>query len=401
MKDVFIYDTLRTPRGKGTKAGALYEVKPVDLIATALRALQVRNDLATENVTDAIIGCATPVDGQGYNIAKSGLLKAGWADSVSGLQINRYCTSGLEAVNLAALNVGAGAAHLIVAGGVESMSQVPIGTDGGALIQDPETINQIKYLPQGVAADLISSLEGFLRKDLDAYAEQSYERAQHALKNGYFNKSIVPVYDRNSLPILEYDEYLNTTTIAPSLDSFPTAFDKDGEMGYDVLAMRKYPILGEINHVHTLGNSFSAADGAALVLLGDQSVGHSMGWKPRAKIISFAIGSIEPTIMLTGMIPATEKALKLAGMTAKDIDIWECNENFAAVVLKYHRTFDIDPAKLNVNGGAIALGHPLGATGAILLGTILDELERRDLNVGLVTLSGGAGMGVATIIERV
>jgi acetyl-CoA C-acetyltransferase len=400
MKDVFIYDTLRTPRGRGNKGGALYEVKPIDLIATAFRALQSRNQIPTEKVSDVIIGCASPTDGQGYNIAKSGLLKAKWSDTVSGLQVNRYCTSGLEAINLAALKVSSKLEHLVVAGGVESMSRVPLGSDTGALMRDPETINAIKYLPQGVAADLIASLEGYTREDLDNYALQSYERAQFAQNQQYFNKSLIPVRDRNGYPILEKEEVLQEALDTTSLSTLPAAFEKEGEMGYDVMAIQKYPILEEVKHLHTTGNSFSAADGAALVLIGSEEMGKAMGWKPRARIVSFAIASAEPTIMLTGMLPATEKALLLAGMNTSHIDLWECNENFAAVVLKYQHTFQIDAAKLNVNGGAIALGHPVGATGAILLGTILDELERRNLNIGLIAISGGAGSGIATIIER-
>ncbi len=401
MEVAYIYDAVRTPRGKGKIGGALYEVKPIDLLATTLRALANRNQLPTEKVGDAIIGCVTPMDGQGYNIAKSALLRAGWANEVCGMQINRYCTSGLEAVNLAALKVASGALTLAVAGGTESMSQVPIAKDGGALINDPEIINQLRYLPQGVAADLIASLEGFTREQVDEYALLSQQRATHAQQQGYFNHSIISVKDRNGLILLHKDEIIRPDTALEQLFRLRPSFRQLGKMGYEAMALQKYPELEEINYVHTAGNSSGIVDGAAATLIGSAEAGHQLGLRPRAKIKSFGVGSEDPTIMLTGNIPATQKALRLADMSAEDIDLWECNEAFAAVVLKYQQHFKIPIEKLNVNGGAIAMGHPLGATGAILLGTLLDELERRNLLTGLVTLCGGAGMGIATIIERV
>ncbi len=400
MEVAYIYDAVRTPRGRGKVGGALYEVKPIDLLATTLKALAKRHQLPTEKVGDAIIGCVTPTNGQGYNIAKSALLRAGWANEVCGMQINRYCTSGLEAVNLAALKVASGALTLAVAGGIESMSQVPIAKDGGALIDDPEIINQLRYLPQGVAADLIASSEGFTREQVDEYALLSQQRATHAQQQGYFNNSIISVKDRNGLILLHKDEIIRQDTTLEQLSRLRPSFRQLGKMGYEAMALQKYPELEEINYVHTAGNSSGIVDGAAAILIGSAEAGHQLELRPRAKVKSFGVGSDDPTIMLTGNIPATQKALRLAGMNAADIDLWECNEAFAAVVLKYQQQFKIPIDKLNVNGGAIAMGHPLGATGAILLGTLLDELERRNLSTGLVTLCGGAGMGIATIIER-
>lgn len=400
MEVAYIYDAVRTPRGKGKIGGALYEVKPIDLLSTTFKALASRNQLPTEKVGDAIIGCVTPVDGQGYNIAKSALLRAGWANEVCGMQINRYCTSGLEAVNLAALKVASGALALVVAGGTESMSQIPIAKDGGALINDPEIINQLRYLPQGVAADLMASLEGFTREQVDEYALLSQQRATHAQQQGYFNNSIIYVKDRNDLILLQKDEIIRPDTALEQLLRLRPSFRQLGKMGYEAMALQKYPELEEINYVHTAGNSSGLVDGAAAILIGNAEAGNQLGLRPRAKIKSFGAGSDDPTIMLTGNIPATQKALNLVGMKPEDIDLWECNEAFAAVVLKYQQHFKIPIERLNVNGGAIAMGHPLGATGAMLLSTLLDELERRNLSTGLVTLCGGAGMGVATIIER-
>lgn len=401
MKAAYIYDAVRTPRGKGKIGGALYETKPIDLLAATFKALANRNQLPTEKVGDAIIGCVTPVDGQGYNIGKSALLRAGWANEVCGMQINRYCTSGLEAVNLAALKVASDALALVVAGGVESMSQIPIAKDGGALINDPEIINQLHYLPQGVAADLMASLEGFTREQLDEYALLSHQRAAHAQRQGYFNNSMISVKDRNGLILLHKDEIIRPDTTLEQLFRLRPSFRQFGRMGYEAMALQKYPELEEINYVHTAGNSSGIVDGAAAILIGNAEIGNQLGLHPRAKIKSFGAGSDNPTIMLTGNIPATQKALNLAGMRAEDIDLWECNEAFAAVVLKYQQYFKIPIERLNVNGGAIAMGHPLGATGAILVGTLLDELERRNLSTGLISLCGGAGMGVATIIEHI
>ena len=399
--DAFIYDILRTPRGKGRKTGALHEVKPVDLLATVMNALRDKHSLDTAQVDDAIIGCVTPVRDQGNNIAKSALLYAGWDNSVGGVQINRYCASGLEAVNLAAMKIRSGWEDLVLAGGVESMSRVPMRSDGGALLYDPEVINRVNYIPQGVSADLIASMENISREEADAYALTSHERAAHARENGWFDKSIVPIYDRNGLLILERDESIRTDTNAEKLAALPPAFAEIGARGFDDMAVMRYPETEFINHIHTAGNSSGITDGAAVVLVGSETKGKELGLQPRARIRAVGNVSTEPTIMLTGTLPATRKALKRAGMTVKDIDLWETNEAFAAPVLMYQRKMNLDPDRVNVNGGAIAMGHPLGATGAMLLGTLLDELERRDLQTGLVTLCVGGGMGVATIIERV
>lgn len=401
MTEAYIYDALRTPRGKGRKNGAFYEVKPVDLLTTVLHALQERYNLDTSQVDDALIGCVTPVGDQGFNIAKTALLYAGWDDSVGGMQINRYCASGLDAVNLAAMKIRSGWEDLVLAGGVESMSRVPMWSDGGALISDPEVINRVGYIPQGVAADLIATIEQFTREDVDNYAIQSQQRAFHAQQKGYFASSIVPVYDRNGLLIAEKDEHLRPQTNVDSLVKLKPVFQAEAEQGFDHIAIMKYPEVERMNYVHTAGNSSGIVDGASLVLVGSKAKGKALGLKPRARIRAVANVGAEPTIMLAGTIPATQKALERAGMTAKDIDLWEMNEAFAAPVLKFQRAFNIDNDKINVNGGAIALGHPLGATGAMLVGTVLDELERRNLNTALITLCVGGGMGVATIIERV
>lgn len=401
MKEAYIFDALRTPRGKGKSSGALYEVKPVQLVATALQALQQRNALLTADVEDLLLGCVTPVDDQGFNIAKTALLYANWSDLVGGVQLNRYCASGLEAVNQAAMKIRAGWAEVVVAGGVESMSRVPMGSDGGPLHFDPEVIEKTNYIPQGVSADLIATIEGFSRAEVDAFALQSQQRAATAWAQGYFDKSIIPMYDQNGLLILAKDEYIRPETTLESLEKLPPAFANVGAMGFDAMALKRYPEVEKVNHVHTAGNASGIVDGAALVLLASKEKGEANGWKPRARIVTIANVGTEPTIMLTGPTPAAQKALSAAGMAVEDIDLWECNEAFAAVPLKFQRDLEIDPEKLNVNGGAIAFGHPLGATGAMLLGTLLDELERRDLSTGLVTLCAGGGMGIATIIERV
>ncbi|GJM34520.1 MAG: acetyl-CoA acetyltransferase [Saprospiraceae bacterium] len=401
MTEAYIFDALRTPRGKGKRGGALYEVKPIDLLATALKALQSRNDLATNEVDDVVIGCVTPIGDQGSNIAKAALLHADWDHRVGGIQINRYCASGLEAINLAAMKIRSGLEELVVAGGTESMSRVPMGSDGGPLLNEPELINRMNYVPQGISADLIATIEGFTRAQVDAYAFQSQERAHHAQQQGYFQKALTPIYDRNGLVVLAEDEYPRLGTTVEALATLSPAFAQIGMMGSDQMALHRYPMLERINHVHTAGNSSGIVDGAALVLLGSKEKGKALGLKPRGRIVAIGNVSVEPTIMLTGPAPASRKALERAGMKASDIDLWECNEAFASVVLKFQREMGIDETQLNVNGGAIALGHPLGATGAMLLGTLLDELERRDLKTGLVTLCAGGGMGVATIIERV
>ncbi|HMO40627.1 MAG TPA: acetyl-CoA C-acetyltransferase [Saprospiraceae bacterium] len=401
MTEAYIYDAVRTPRGRGRQSGALYEVKPVRLLEIVLRALATRTHLDTNAVDDAILGCVTPVDDQGFNIAKAALLYAGWSKAVSGMQINRYCASGLEAVNLAATKIRAGWADLVVAGGVESMSRVPIGSDGGALLYDPEVIARVNYIPQGVSADLIATIEGFSRTTVDEYALLSQQRAAQAMQNDYFNRSILPIYDQNGLLILDRDEHPRPDTTLEGLAQLPPAFAGAGSAGFNQMALRTYPAVEKIQHVHTAGNSSGIVDGAAALLLGSKEKGAALGLSPRARIVGIANVSTEPVIMLTGPAPAARKALQMAKMTAADIDLWECNEAFATVPLKFQRELELDIEKLNVNGGAIALGHPLGATGAMLLGTLLDELERRDLNVGLVTLCAGGGMGIATIIERV
>ena len=401
MSDAFIFDALRTPRGRGKTNGSLYEIKPLDLLGTALENLRTRNQLDTKEVEDAIIGCVTPTDDQGFNIAKAALIHCGWSERVGGLTINRFCASGLEAINLAAAKIKIGWSGLMVAGGVESMSRVPMGSDAGPLMYDPELINRADYIPQGISADLIATIEGFSREDVDAFALHSHQRAAAAAQAGFFVKSIIPIYDRNGLPILAHDEYARPDTDEAILQRLRPSFASVGAVGFDEMALHKYPLLEKINHVHTAGNSSGIVDAAALVLMGDKEKGAALGLKPRARILSIGNAGVEPTLMLSGPGPAALQALKRAKMTAKDIDLWECNEAFAAVVLKFQRDLNIPHDRLNVNGGAIAMGHPLGATGAILMGTLLDELERRGLSTGLVTLCVGGGMGVATIIERV
>lgn len=399
--EAYIYDALRTPRGEGKRTGALYEVKPVDLLATCLRALQERNALDTKLVDDVVIGCVTPIDDQGHNVAKAGLFHAAWAESVGGMQISRYGASGLEAVNLGAMKIRSGWEGLVVAGGLESMSRVPVGNDGGPAKYDPEIIAKAGYIPQGISADLIATIEGFDREAVDHFALTSHQRAKHAQEQGYFARAIIPIYDRNGLLILDKDEKIRADNSIEELLALPPAFYEVGQKGFDHIARQKYPMIEVIEHVHTAGNSCGIVDGAALVLIGSKEKGEALDLKPRAKIIASAVVSVEPSIRLTGPTPASLKALQQAGLKAQDIDLWECNEAFAAVVLKFQRDLAIDINQLNVNGGAIAMGHPLGATGAMLVGTLLDELERRDLNLGLITMAVGGGMGVATIIERV
>lgn len=401
MNEPYIFDAIRTPRGRGKKTGSLHEVKPIDLLTTMLTALQERNQLDTKEVDDVVLGCVTPVGEQGADIAKAALLYADWDESVPGTQINRFCASGLEAVNIAAMKVRSGWEDLVVAGGVESMSRVPMGSDGGAMMLDPAVSSAIGFVPQGIGADLIATIEGFTRETIDNYALLSQQRAHHAQSNGYFDKSIIPVKDQNGLMILEKDEHLRPGTTLEALGGLSPSFQMMGELGFDAVALQKYPAVERIQHVHTPGNSSGIVDGATVVLIGNKEKGEALGLKPRARIISVAATAAEPTIMLQGPAPAARKALKKANMTAKDIDLWEMNEAFASPVLKFQREMDIPDDVLNVNGGAISLGHPLGATGAMLLGTVLDELERRNLNTALVTLCVGGGMGVATIIERV
>lgn len=399
--DAFIYEAIRTPRGRGKKSGALYEVKPIDLLAGLFKEMQQRCSLDTSQVDDVVLGCVTPIGEQGADIAKTAVLYAGWSQRVGGMQLNRFCASGLEAVNLAAIKIRSGWEDLVVAGGIESMSRLPMGSDGGAWITDPEVNRRLGFVPQGISADLIATREGFTRQVVDAYALQSQQRAALAAQNGYFNRSIVPVTDQNGLLILAQDEHIRPDTTMEALATLQPSFAMPGELGFDAVAMLRYPEVEAIQHVHTAGNSSGIVDGAALVLVGSRQKGKELGLKPRARMVSAAVLADEPTIMLQGPAPAARKALAKAGMKPTDIDLWEMNEAFAAAVLKFQRDMNIPDDILNVNGGAIAMGHPLGATGAMLLGTVLDELERRNLNTALITLCVGGGMGVATIIERV
>ncbi|GAB5550933.1 MAG: acetyl-CoA C-acetyltransferase [Saprospiraceae bacterium] len=400
MNEAYIFDALRTPRAKGRPSGAFYELKPIYLLATVLRALEQRMQLDTSLVDDVVLGCVGPVNDQGFNIAKAGIMYANWHSNVGGMQINRYCASGLEAVNLAAMKVKSGWDQLVVAGGTESLSRVPIGSDGGALLHDPEVISALNYVPQGISADLIATIEGFSRSMVDEYALLSQQRALEASENGFFDASIVPIHDQNGLLILAKDEHIRSTNLE-SLAKLKPAFASLGAKGFNDMALHKYPEVEKIQHVHTAGNSSGIVDGAALVLVGSKSIGEQLGLQPRARIVSASNISVEPTIMLTGPGPAAKKALASAKMNVADIDLWECNEAFSSVVLKFMKDMDLEVDRVNVNGGAIAMGHPLGATGAMILGTLLDELERRDLQTGLATLCVGGGMGVATIIERV
>ena len=400
MQEAYIFDALRTPRGKGKATGSLYECKPIDLMVTVLNALQQRQNLDTKEVDDVIIGCVTPVADQGADIAKAGLLYAGWDETVPGMQVNRFCASGLEAVNLAAMKVRSGWEDLIVAGGVESMSRVPMESDGGALLFDPEVINKVAYVPQGVSADLIATIECFSREMLDAFALQSQKRAAAAWDNDFFKRSIIPIRDQNGLTILEKDEFFRADTSLEKLGALKPAFQTIGDSGFDALALKKYPMVERVHHLHTAGNSSGIVDGASLLLIGNEAKGKELNLTPRARIVAIGTASTEPTIMLQGPILAVKKALAKTGLKVKDIDLWEMNEAFSSPVLKLQKELNIDAEILNVNGGAIAFGHPLGATGAMILGTLLDELERRSLKRGLATLCVGGGMGVATIIER-
>ena len=399
--EAYIYDAIRTPRGRGKASGTLYEIKPIDLLTTLFHEMEVRNDLDTAEVDDVVLGCVTPVGEQGADIAKAAALYAGWDLSVPGVQINRFCASGLETVNMAAMKVRSGWEHLVVAGGVESMSRVPMGSDGGAMALDPAVADKIGFVPQGIGADLIATLEGFTRAEVDGYAVTSQKRAAVAQEAGHF-KSLIPVEDQNGLPILDQDEHIRADSTVESLGQLKPSFAGMGEMGYDAVALGKYTEVEGVRHVHTAGNSSGIVDGAALVLVGSKEKGEELGLKPRARVVSAGLTATEPTIMLTGPAPATRKALALAGLEIGDIDLIEVNEAFAAVVLRFLRDMKIhDLDRVNVNGGAIAMGHPLGATGACLLGTALDELERTDQSTALITLCVGGGMGIATIIERV
>lgn len=402
MTDAFIYDAVRTPRGKGRSSGALHGTTPISLAITALHAIRDRNTLDTAFVDDIILGCVEPAGEQGANIARVAAIAAGYHESAAGVQVNRFCASGLEACNMAAAKVMSGQSPLAIGGGVESMSRVPMGTSGGAWAVDPAVAIPTYFVPQGISADLMATLYGHSRSDVDSYAVESQRRAALAWAEGRFAKSIVPVKDVNGCIVLERDEHMRAETTLESLAKLEPAFKVQGEKyGFDAVAMQRYPEVERMVHVHHAGNSSGMVDGAAAVLIGNAEAGKRLGLKARARIRSFASIGSEPTIMLTGPSYSAEKALKLAGMKASDIDLYELNEAFASVVLRFMEVMKVPHDKMNVNGGAIAMGHPLGATGAMILGTVLDELERRNLSTGLVTLCVGAGMGTATIIERV
>ena len=402
MPDAFIYDHVRTPRGRGKSDGALHEVTALNLAAQALGAIKNRNKLDPSVVDDVVLGCVDPVGEAGGDIARVAALVAGFGDGVPGVQINRFCASGLDAVNFAAAEVMAGQHDITIGGGVESMSRVGIGASGGAWPVDPSIAVKTYFLPQGISADLIATKYGFSRDDVDAYAVESQKRAARAWDEGRFKNSVMPVKDVNGLTILAKDEHMRPSTTMQTLAALQPSFVQIGEMGgFDAVAVQRYPEVETINHVHTPGNSSGIVDGAAAVLIGSKEAGKAAGLKPRARIKAFANVGSEPSIMLTGPIPVTEKVLKKAGMTVKDIDLYELNEAFASVVLRYMQALDISHDKINVNGGAIAMGHPLGATGAMIIGTVLDELERSNRETALVTLCIGVGMGTATIIERV
>ncbi|MBD9427662.1 acetyl-CoA C-acetyltransferase [Pseudomonas sp. PDM15] len=401
MTEAYIFDAVRTPRGKGKKDGALHSVKPVNLVAGLLRALQERNSLDTRQVDDIVLGCVTPVGDQGADIAKTVPMVADWDVSVSGVQLNRFCASGLEAVNMGAMKVRSGFEDLVVVGGVESMSRVPMGSDGGAWVMDPETNIHTSFVPQGIGADLIATLEGFSRSDVDAFALRSQQKAARASADGSFSKSLIPVTDQNGIVILDHDEFIRGDSTLEGLGKLKPSFEMMGQMGFDSTALRVYSHVERIEHVHTPGNSSGIVDGAALMLIGSPAKGKELGLKPRARIVATAVTSTDPTIMLTGPAPATRKALAKAGLSVEDIDLFEVNEAFASVVMKFMKDMGVSEDKVNVNGGSIAMGHPLGATGCAILGTLLDELEKRELRYGLATLCVGGGMGIATIIERI
>ncbi|MEM7611882.1 MAG: acetyl-CoA C-acetyltransferase [Pseudomonadota bacterium] len=402
MADAYIYDHVRTPRGRGKSSGSLHAVTPIELTAQMLSNLRDRNELDTSYLDDVVLGCVSPVGEQGANVARVGVLAAGYAENVPGKQLNRFCASGLEAVNTVASQVMAGQSDLGIGGGVECMSRVPMGSDSGAMAADPKVAYETYFAPQGIGADLIASKWGFSRDDVDGYAAESQRRAAQAWDNGYFDRSVIPVKDQLGITLLDRDEHMRPGTTKEDLGNLNPAFVMHGEQaGFDAVALLRYPEVERINHVHTGGNSSGIVDGAAGVLIGNKQIGEALGLTPRARIKGFASIGSEPTIMLTGPTPSAEKVLKRCGMDASDIDLFELNEAFASVVLLFMHNLGIDHDKINVNGGAIAMGHPLGATGAMILGTVLDELERRDQSTALVNLCVGAGMGTATIIERV
>ncbi|MEV6045654.1 acetyl-CoA C-acetyltransferase [Streptomyces xanthochromogenes] len=400
--EAYVYDAIRTPRGRGKANGALHGTKPIDLVVGLIHEIQARfPGLDPAAIDDIVLGVVGPVGDQGSDIARIAAIAAGLPDTVAGVQENRFCASGLEAVNMAAMKVRSGWEDLVLAGGVESMSRVPMASDGGAWFADPMTNFDTNFAPQGIGADLIATIEGYSRRDVDEYAELSQERAAEAWKDGRFARSVVPVKDRNGLVVLDHDEHMRPGTTADSLAGLKPSFAGIGEMGgFDAVALQKYHWVEEIDHVHHAGNSSGIVDGSALVAIGSKAVGERYGMTPRARIVSAAVSGSEPTIMLTGPAPATRKALAKAGLTIDDIDLVEINEAFAAVVLRFVKDMGLSLEKVNVNGGAIAMGHPLGATGAMILGTLVDELERRDLRYGLATLCVGGGMGIATVVER-
>jgi acetyl-CoA C-acetyltransferase len=402
MAEAYIYDAVRTPRGRGKSDGSLHEVTPINLATTVLKAVRDRNNLDTALVDDVVLGCVAPVKEQGSDIARVAVIAADYAETVAGVQINRFCASGLEATNMAAAQVMAGQSDFVIGGGVESMSRVPMGSDGGAWSTDPAVAFKSYFAPQGIGADMIASKWGFSRSDVDAFAVESQKRAAHAWKEGRFKKSIVPVKDQLGLTLLDHDEHMRPDTTMQSLASLNAAFTKIGEdYGFDAVVSQRYPEVERIDHVHHAGNSSGIVDGAAAILIGSKEAGQKAGLKPRARIRAFTSIGSEPSIMLTGPEKVTRKVLARAGMKPSDIDLYELNEAFASVVMLYMKLLEIPHDKINVNGGAIAMGHPLGATGAMILGTLLDEMERRNLSTGLATLCVGAGMGTATIIERI
>jgi acetyl-CoA C-acetyltransferase len=401
--DALIYDAIRTPRGKGKANGSLHTVKPVDLVVGLMRELLTRQDgLDPDRIDDVVLGCVSPLGDQGADIARTAALKAGLPDSVAGVQLNRFCASGLEAVNIAAQKVASGWEDLVLAGGVESMSRVPMGSDGGAWMNDPATNLDTSFVPQGIGADLIATVEGFGRDDVDAYAVRSQQLATAARERGHFDRSVVPVRDLSELVILDHDEFIRPETTVETLAGLRPSFAAMGEAGgFDAVALQSYHWLERIDHVHHAGNSSGIVDGASLLAIGNERIGEELGLRARGRVLATAVSGSDPTIMLTGPAPASRKALAKAGLGIEDIDLVEINEAFAAVVLRFVRDMELDLEKVNVNGGAIALGHPLGATGGMIVGTLLDELERRDLKRGLATLCVGGGMGIATVIERV
>lgn len=397
----YIYDAIRTPRSKGKPDGTLHEVKPIDLVTTLLSEMQTRHDLDTSRVDDLMMGCVAPVMEQGAVLPKIALQKAGWSEKVAGAQVNRFCASGLDTFNTAAAKIASGWEDLVCAGGYESMSRVPMGADGGPFAEDPATAIQTGFVPQGIGADLIATIEGWSRDDVDAFAVESQKRAALARDSGWFDRSIVPVRDETGVIILDRDDFIKPDTDMQKLASLKPSFAAIGGFGFDAVALAKYPEVARIDHVHTPGNSSGIVDGASLILLGNEQVGKDLGLTPRGRVVSIALTSTDPTIMLTGPGPASKKALTKAGLTIEDIDLVEINEAFASVALRLQRDLNVPDEKLNVVGGAIAMGHPLGATGGCLVSTMLDELERRNLKRALICMCVGGGMGIASIIERV